>query len=84
MMFRLFSPLPAAALLLLASAADLSAQNFPGWQPVAWQDFTRTQVLANSVGGLEKISGPNATWNADAVSSQSIVGDGAVEFKVRV
>jgi hypothetical protein len=56
-------------------------------QPIAWTVFAKTFnpfAPANTTGTLRKISRPtpttSATWNADAISTQTLPSDGSVTF----
>lgn len=51
------------------------------FEPVRWREFVGTeQILASSGSQLIKVSGNN-TWNADAISTKFIQGDGEVRFQ---
>jgi len=73
---------------LLICLSSVQAQNFTGWQTAEWALSPNTEVLQPSYvgepygGGIKKYTGPNNAWNADAVSLQQILGDGAVEFQI--
>lgn len=51
------------------------------FQTVVWQNHVGTQNLGGSEGGLAK-TGATAGWNADAESSQTIIGDGKISFQI--
>jgi hypothetical protein len=53
-------------------------------QPIAWKDWMKTSNPNPAIGSLRKISRPtpttSATWNADAISTQTLQSDGSVSF----
>lgn len=67
--------------LCIASPAYLKAQS-----PVVWDfnSLVNTEIVTANPGGLKKILGGNASWNADASSDKNLIGDGAVTFTARL
>jgi len=52
--------------------------------PIGWASLSKTSILYTSegyiAGGLKKTTGPDASYNADAVSAESLASDGSVSF----